>query len=496
MDGISNTAVFQTANYYSSFLLSTFFVSCIKGIFVFTAVFFVTKKYRNLPPEYKHILWLFTICSFILIPAYTLFKPFDNIEIFTLHNKNHAAYKVLAYLSSPKLTDLNSSIFFTAPRTNLPCKVLQTPRYRCFMPLLIFSIWLTGAFILSLNIIAGRVIISRFLKNTLSDGYKNPKALQVWTPIVKQLSARIGLRMKIQVIKSRNCKLPFTCRFFKPVIVLPHDIEKWPLSRIRIVLLHELIHIKRKDYLTKLISRIICTLYWFMPLTWIAYYKLNFDQEETCDSMVIKSGEIPADYARCIIDFARDTGDHVPLLGTPIHSGGNSMIRRRILHLLSAKNPRSPAVFKHLWTVPLICFFILLLFLSVNPAVSAQYEKLYGTWVNVNYNETPWHYAIQIFNPDNTFAVYENTYDSDPKFYGKSIITDCWVDMEGNTWISEDEYVGAYFKGKKVSQHTLNKVSKSGDTLEWILRSSRSGKYPFEPEIYLQDTFHRILYRK
>jgi hypothetical protein len=261
-------------------------------------------------------------------------------------------------------------------------------------------------------------------------------------------------------------------------------------------MLHELVHIKRRDYLTKLISRIICSLYWFMPPMWIAYYKLSFDQEETCDSAVIKSGERPADYARCIVDFARITRANVPLLGAFIHRGGNSLMEKRIRHLLSVKKRRAPAIFKHPWTVPILCFFMLLLLLAVNPAVSGQYEALHGTWVNKNYNEIPWHYAIQIFNPDGTFAVYENTYDKKPKLYGKFHITDSWIDAEGNTWIFSDEYVGTYFEGKKVSQYTLNKINKSGRTLEWVLRSSKTGKYHFEPTIYLHESFYRILYRK
>ena len=82
-------------------------------------------------------------------------------------------------------------------------------------------------------------------------------------------------------------------------------------------------HIKRRDYLTKLISRVICSVYWFIPLTWISYFKLCIEQEETCDSFVINSGEKPFDYARCIIDFARIKRKPALLTGIFISRSGN-----------------------------------------------------------------------------------------------------------------------------------------------------------------------------
>ena len=76
-------------------------------------------------------------------------------------------------------------------------------------------------------------------------------------------------------------------------------------------------------------------------------------------------------------------------------------------------------------------------------------EKLYGTWVNKDYNDDSRicrHFAKEIRNPDGTFARYDNEFDTKPYMIGKSIITDSWTDSEGNILFKEEIYIGTYFQ--------------------------------------------------
>ena len=123
-----------------------------------------------------------------------------------------------------------------------------------------------------------------------------------------------------------------------------------------------------------------------------------------------------------------------------------------------------------------------------------SFELLYGTWVNEDYNEVWWPWGKVTFNPDGTFAYYGKSNDTKPTKFGTFILKDSWIDSEGNMWILEDEYVGPYFEGKKVSKYVLNKISTSGATLESVLNSSNGGRYPEEKDLNPNNSYYQIHY--
>jgi beta-lactamase regulating signal transducer with metallopeptidase domain len=182
------------------------------------------------------------------------------MDILSLSSDKGDVLKAFSALYSGKITDLNAANFLTASGSDLSQRIMRLPRLRMYIPLLLVLIWISGVFISSLNIITGRIIISNLLKRA-----QRVKATTI-TGLVKEQSERMGINHNIRLLKSPQCKLPFTCGTLRPVIVVPSDIEEWQADRIRTILIHELSHIKRKDYFTKIVSRIICSIYWFIPL--------------------------------------------------------------------------------------------------------------------------------------------------------------------------------------------------------------------------------------
>ncbi len=91
---------------------------------------------------------------------------------------------------------------------------------------------------------------------------------------------------------------------WRPAVVLPAESSEWPAERLRVVLRHELAHVKRCDCLTQGIAHAVCVLYWFNPLTWFAARQMRAARELACDDIVLNAGARPSDYAGHLVEIA------------------------------------------------------------------------------------------------------------------------------------------------------------------------------------------------
>ena len=90
----------------------------------------------------------------------------------------------------------------------------------------------------------------------------------------------------------------------RPRILLPAEAAGWTDERRRIVLLHELAHIARRDSFSRSVAAIICALYWAHPAIWYAARRMRLEQEHACDDLVLSLGAKASLYARNLLDVA------------------------------------------------------------------------------------------------------------------------------------------------------------------------------------------------
>ena len=84
--------------------------------------------------------------------------------------------------------------------------------------------------------------------------------------LAAEASARLGLNRTVPVLLSPEALVPMTASFFRPVLVLPESARTWPRERLRVVLLHELAHVSRRDLGALLVAEVTTAAYWFHPL--------------------------------------------------------------------------------------------------------------------------------------------------------------------------------------------------------------------------------------
>jgi HEAT repeat protein/beta-lactamase regulating signal transducer with metallopeptidase domain len=125
------------------------------------------------------------------------------------------------------------------------------------------------------------------------------------TDLLREVTADLGVRRPVRIAISRELAVPVTWGFRRPVVLLPAAARRWDAERQRVVLRHELAHIRRGDYAGHLLIEVACALHWPNPFAWRAAHRARLEQEQACDDRVVALGTGPIDYAQQLLDIAR-----------------------------------------------------------------------------------------------------------------------------------------------------------------------------------------------
>lgn len=115
---------------------------------------------------------------------------------------------------------------------------------------------------------------------------------------IKQLCKEVGISKPVKLIISNTSKLVFTVNFLKPLIILPLALTNNLTSeQVESILLHELAHIKRNDYLINFIHKIIETVLVFNPIVFLIALEIDKNREFCCDDFVVSFIKSKKDYS-------------------------------------------------------------------------------------------------------------------------------------------------------------------------------------------------------
>ena len=153
-----------------------------------------------------------------------------------------------------------------------------------------------------------------------------------WVTDARRLAARLGFR-ETPELRRREVRKPQVAGFLRPVILLPTSADEWSPTDREAALVHELSHIKRADRRTQALAQLVCSLYWFNPLSWIAARALARERERACDDEVLKAGVRPSAYASLLLDLAK--GRHTWTPAAALGMARPSTIEGRLLAILA-----------------------------------------------------------------------------------------------------------------------------------------------------------------
>lgn len=199
----------------------------------------------------------------------------------------------------------------------------------------------------------------RFVQKIKTEG--QAKAQLDYRLFVQKVAFLLGITKKVKVVVSSLVNSPVTVGYLKPIILLPvAAMNQLTTAQVEAILLHELSHIRRYDYLLNLIVSIIYTLLYFNPFVKYFMNTIEAEREACCDEVVLQFGYDKVSYASALLHLEKNSGRHHSLA---LAAAGKQNLLTRIEKIVGMEKKKS---FKLVQVIPLfLAMFCILLFNSV-----------------------------------------------------------------------------------------------------------------------------------
>lgn len=157
-----------------------------------------------------------------------------------------------------------------------------------------------------------------------------------WRIFVRNVSAHMGIVRPVQIWISGLVTSPVTIGYLKPVILVPlAAINHLSSNQMEAVLLHELAHIRRQDYLLNLVMRFIQSILYFNPFVKALVKTIEREREKSCDDMVLQFQYDPHTYASALLTIEKN--NHFPRPFAVAASGKRNDLLHRVEWLLGIR---------------------------------------------------------------------------------------------------------------------------------------------------------------
>ncbi len=239
------------------------------------------------------------------------------------------------------------------------------------------SAFLPYASIIYLSLLAIPVI--RFIINireVILIRNKKLKKIEIeWRLFVKKMVSLLEIKKPVQVWISENISSPITIGFLKPVILIPlAAVNNLTEHQMEAVLLHELVHIKRNDYLLNFFIVVIKTFFYYNPFTRNLVSIIEDEREKNCDEWVLQYQYNAYSYSSALLALEQMKLATVQLALAA--SGKKELLLNRIKKIMGVPSENVYSFKKNFaWLTGIACstFLFLLLFSnSVNNEPSTE----------------------------------------------------------------------------------------------------------------------------
>lgn len=162
----------------------------------------------------------------------------------------------------------------------------------------LFSVWGAGVAVCAAAALGKQIVCAALIRRS------RLPADERCVSALKDLSRRLNVRRRVRLVVTSRPIGPAAFGWLRPSILLPESLTAgMPFERGRLILAHELIHIRRGDVFASRLQLLAQLIWWFNPLVWWASREAGRERERCCDEEVIAGlGCEPGLYARTLLD--------------------------------------------------------------------------------------------------------------------------------------------------------------------------------------------------
>ncbi len=194
-------------------------------------------------------------------------------------------------------------------------------------------VWMAGVLLFQVRCLASWVAAGRLRRVGVCGAPK------VWIERLDGLCARMRMTRPVLLLESCVLEVPVVIGHLRPVILMPVGLlAGLPVAQIESILLHELAHIRRADYLVNLLQTVVEGLLFYHPAVWWISGVMRAERENCCDDVAVRASGDAHEYATALAALAENRWAISP---AAVAATGGNLVKRIRRVLAQPEGPRA-----------------------------------------------------------------------------------------------------------------------------------------------------------
>lgn len=247
--------------------------------------------HRHLSPAWRHGLWLLVLLRFMVPDLGHFSLSLDGLTDVPamLEPAPVAALEVVAPVAEPAVKVLTTSNAEPLPEmTSVARTTVQPPMIAATTPpwslrQKLTFVWLCGVTVVFSVMVVLHLRLQRRIRKDASEAFSEVSA------VLDEACRLAEVRAAPRLLVTNAVSAPSLFGILRPVILLPRQVAAGrDAAALKLILLHELAHLKRRDLWAQILSSCVIALHWFNPMVWIAARRLRAEAEMAADAHALR----------------------------------------------------------------------------------------------------------------------------------------------------------------------------------------------------------------